>query len=143
MSWYSTLYWLTRVESLNTALGVICVTTLIGSIFGILFYLCAAGDNEELNPLLIKFRRIVIPVCIISNILWALVPSRKDLLTIVVGGTVFNYVEKDSSLQQIPYELSSFMKEQIKSWKDELSDKKKLEDMTKEELIEYTKSLQQ
>lgn len=143
MSWYSTLYWLTRVESLNTALGFICITSLIGSAIGILSYLAAAGEDNNLNPLLIKFRRIVIPVCIVSGILWALVPSRKDLLTIVVGGTVFNYVEKDSSLQQIPYELSSFMKEQIKSWKNELSDKKKLEDMTKEELLEYTKSLQQ
>lgn len=143
MSWYTTLYWLTRVESLNTILGAISIITLIGSILGILFYLVAAGEDDKLNPLLIKFRRIVIPVCIVSGILWALVPSRKDLLTIVVGGTVFTYVEKDSSLQQIPYELSSFMKEQIKSWKDELSDKKKLEDMTKEELLEYTKGLQQ
>jgi hypothetical protein len=139
-SWYWIFYLLSICDSLQAILGIFGFGMLAFSvIIQIIFWI--SDEHDEPSAGTIKLKKWLFIISIPTLILWAMIPDKRDLVMIVVGGTVFNYVEKDSSLQQLPYELTSFMKEQIRSWKEELQGGKKLEDMTKEELLKKLKDI--
>lgn len=141
MSWFSIFYLMSIADKFsNVILGFGIV---FAAVFGISQVIIWTGDISDNQVKLInRWRKMSLIMSMLFLLIYALVPTKKDMILIVVGGTIFEYVEKDSSLQQLPYELSSFMKEQIVSWKNELKADKiedKFKGMTKEQVIEYMK----
>jgi hypothetical protein len=92
--------------------------------------------------------KTVWPFIILALVSWmgfAFCPSKKDSLIIVTGGAVGNFVTKDSSAKAIPAEAMTLLRDKIKQEIRELNTTtvtKKLEDMTKEELLEQLKAKQ-
>jgi hypothetical protein len=73
------------------------------------------------------------------------IPTKKDALIIVAGGAVGEFITSDSSSKQIPYELTSLLREKIKSEISEIRltgdlSVDTLKEKTKEELIEMIKN---
>jgi len=80
-----------------------------------LAYINAVSCKEPIVPQLSKLRKIFIPLSIVFGLFHSMLPTKNDMLLIIAAGSVLEYVEKDTSLQQIPYELSSYVKEQIQT----------------------------
>lgn len=138
-SWYWIFYLLSVVTNLKIVVGVLGFGSLGSAALVWLITIVMAMADEPTPELLIKVRKWAFIFSIPFVLLWSLIPSKKDLAMTIVGGTVFNYIERDSVLQQLPYEVSSYMKELVHSWKEELQSGKNLEDMTKDELIQKIK----
>lgn len=146
MSWYTIFYVMSIADKFNAIILTLAIIFGITSVGIQIFNWLTIADDETLDPRNISMKKWFFFISLIFFSCYALIPSKKDLILIVVGGTIFEYVEKDSSLQQIPYELSSFMKEQIVQWKTELKKEQiedKFENMTREELIQYLKTHEQ
>lgn len=137
MSWYWIIYFISVIENVSTVLLTFGIIS-IAMVFLTLFVCFLSYEPTDYNKY--WFYRNKIKVSIIGMFLIfmsVLIPSKRDALTIIVGGTVFTYIEKDSSLQQLPYEIASFLKEEIKTWKNEINKeslKKELQNKSKEEL---------
>lgn len=115
MNWYNTLYWVTRLDVLNNYIFfLLCFFTII-SVILLVAYINAVSSKEPILPKLSKLRKIFIPLSIVFGLLHSMLPTKNDMLLIIAAGSVLEYVEKDTSLQQIPYELSSYVKEQIRT----------------------------
>ncbi len=142
LSWFSVFYLMSIADKFNSIILVFAI------IFGFISVVCQGIHWDRINnssttsPSTMRLRWLSFTFSIVCFILYAMIPSKRDMVLIVVGGTVFEYVQKDSSLQQLPYEISAFMKEQISSWKNELKTDQiedKFKNMSKDQLIEYMK----
>lgn len=54
--------------------------------------------------------------------LYILIPSKNDILLIVGGGQVLNYMTNDSTLNEVPKELSTFVLNELKNLNKENDD---------------------
>lgn len=165
MNLYHLFYWITVAERVQTFLHVLAVlfTILIGA--NIIFYLVAKfsyinniRDNYNYtmrsNRLYIKWaKRIFLVFIPLTSLLWILfiaVPSKSDSILIVAGGTVGEFVKSDSSAKKIPADITNFLHEKIGELTREAKldvfptkqdeTMKKLEGMTKEQILEQIKT---
>ena len=83
-----------------------------------------------------------------SFLLWlgyVLIPSRKDAIMIVAGGSIGEFMTTDTTAKQIPHDVMVFVSSELKKAAAEAKveitglTEKKLEDLSKEELIEKLK----
>lgn len=117
MDYIKLFYWLTVVDSLKGLLLAISI------IFGVLLFFVIAGniisfideEDDEDRKRWSKQLWWLIPIFSIAVLLQVFIPSKKNALLIIGGGTALNYVTNDSTCKQIPKELSTFVVTELKS----------------------------
>lgn len=149
MNFYEIFYWMTVADSIKTVSAVLAV------VFGIYFIIATiaafggfdSDDWSEWKPIsrVIYFWFSVI--FIFSLFSWILVPKKKDILIIIAGGAVGEFITSDKNAKQIPSEVMLLLRSKIKeeiseaNLKSLVSDSMAdtLKDKSKEELIELLK----
>jgi hypothetical protein len=176
MNWYSTFYWLTVADSVKKFFDVASnVFTFFAVIFFLIMIITIIGkaiqvsedsvENEEDEKTNADVRawefakkystKLFWPsliICIITWLGYVMVPTKKDCLLIIAGGSVGNFLTTDKSAKELPGDITKFLhlslqkevsdlsedgRKQIglQTNKDKLIDKAKK--MTKDELVKY------
>jgi hypothetical protein len=165
MNWYSIFYWISVADGVKSIFygGAILFTVFASVCFaGMLItkltkavYEATKQESYEYNTAMATVKscdtlskwwnRTVTPFIFLAIILWmgyAFAPSKRDSLIIVTGGAVGNFITSDSSVKAIPSEAMTLLRDKIRQEIKEMNTpvtQKKIEDMTKEELIELLK----
>ena len=116
MSNYTQLYWLTRLDSINSFFGVsvfisICIILLYIIIKGVEY-----GDNEGHVDFTKRYGWILKSSVIIGimGIVGAIfVPTKNDMLLIYAGGKTMDYVQSDTSIAKIPYQTTKIISDYL------------------------------
>ena len=156
-NWYKIFYWMTVADGVKEGSLVIGIITAI--ILGVycVGYGIANSDGDTWVPGL-WMKRTMYTLLIMCSIAWLarlFVPSKKDMLLIVVGGAVGNFITTDSSSRAIPADLTKYLHKALQKETEDLSDEaraelgmetpkqkliRKAKTMGKDELIEWLKS---
>ena len=126
----SEIYWLTRVDTLNTIFGwMIAIPVIVGILMFIAFLVSMESlrSNEiEENWLAFKkyckkFRNVLLPVFIIGMLGIGFCPTKNDMLLIYgVGGSI-DYLRSNPTAQKWPDKCI----EALDAWVEELFPEKK------------------
>lgn len=126
----SEIYWLTRVDTLNTIFGwMIAIPVIVGILMFIAFLVSMENlrSNEiEENWLSFKkyckkFRNVLLPVFIVGILGIGFCPTKNDMLLIYgVGGSI-DYLRSNPTAQKLPDKCI----EALDAWVDELFPEKK------------------
>lgn len=126
----SEIYWLTRVDSLNTIFGwMIAIPIIVGILMfnAFLVLMESLRSNEiEKNWLFFKkyckkFRNVLLPVFIVGILGIGFCPTKNDMLLIYgVGGSI-DYLRNNPTAQKLPDKCI----EALDAWVDELFPEKK------------------
>lgn len=124
------IYWLTRVDTLNTIFGwMIAIPVIVGILMFIAFLVSMESlrSNEiEENWLSFKkyckkFRNVLLPVFIVGILGIGFCPTKNDMLLIYgVGGSI-DYLRSNPTAQKLPDKCI----EALDAWVDELFPEKK------------------
>ena len=124
------IYWLTRVDTLNTIFGwMIAIPVIVGILMFIAFLVSMESlrSNEiEENWLTFKkyckkFRNVLLPVFIVGILGIGFCPTKNDMLLIYgVGGSI-DYLRNNPTAQKLPDKCI----EALDAWVDELFPEKK------------------
>ena len=134
-NWYSVFYWLTVADGVKSFFDVasdiftwLSVIGLIAYIFAIAFSLSEdSRDNQDkISPEYLRLRKmfgwIFWGFTILSLVSWfgyVAVPTKRDAVMILVGGSVVEFMTTDSVASQIPSELLILAKNEIQSAAEE------------------------
>lgn len=126
----SEIYWLTRVDTLNTIFGwMIAIPVIVGILMFISFLISMDGlrSNEiDENWLAFKkyckkFRNVLLPVFIVGILGIGFCPTKNDMLLMYgVGGSI-DYLRSNPTAQKLPDKCI----EALDAWVDELFPEKK------------------
>jgi hypothetical protein len=138
MNWYTLFYLFSILEKFTIAIGWGAGLTTAGYIvFTIIHFIQKYEVNtsdETYNShkvavktlTTIKFPRIT---CLVLAIFFWLslvfVPNRKDMIIIIAGGAVGQFVTSDSSARQLPADITRFLRGEILKATSELTDEAK------------------
>lgn len=124
------IYWLTRVDTLNTLFGwMIAIPVVVGIIMFIVFLISMEDiRNEEVDENWLsfkkycrKFRNVLLPVFIVGILGTGFCPTKNDMLLIYgVGGSI-DYLRNNPTAQKLPDKCI----EALDAWVDELFPEKK------------------
>lgn len=124
------IYWLTRVDTLNTIFGwMIAIPVIVGILMFISFLISMESlrSNEiDENWLAFKkyckkFRNVLLPVFIVGILGIGFCPTKNDMLLIYgVGGSI-DYLRNNPTAQKLPDKCI----EALDAWVDELFPEKK------------------
>lgn len=176
MNWYQVFYWLSRADDVKSFFDV---TSNIFCFFTVIFFIIVIITNigksiqisedrvsdkeaEETEPDIRAWNvakeystKLFYPFLIIMLITWTLyvmIPSKKDCLLIIAGGSVGNFITTDSSSRQIPADVSKFLHLSLQKQIVDLNSETraelgvqtprqkmidKLKGLTKDEIIKY------
>lgn len=156
MNWYKIFYLFSLADKINCTFFVLALICSI--IFLItLFTTIATVDGMWTKEVWATWRKWAWRSAIFSLIawsLWAFIPNKKDMVLIIAGGAVGEFITTDSSARQLPSDITNFLHTAIQN---EIGDMKldqavkqelgietpkekfvsKLQDMTKEQIIQY------
>ena len=138
-NWYLIFYLFSLADKISVVFGTL---TIISGIWGgiTILSLIASDSWDKIDW---KRWRIslfsFLPVFLFSISLWTFTPNRKELLIIIAGGSVGNFVTTNDDAKAIPAEITKFLRTEIQSaTKEVVIDMKKenLKSLTKKQLIE-------
>lgn len=131
MNWYSVFYWLTVADGVKSFFDVASNIFTWFSVIGLIVYVIAigfslsddaVGEDEVIKPEYLRIRkmfgRIFWGFTILSIVSWfgyVAVPTKKDAVMILVGGSVVEFMTTDSIAKQIPSELLILARNEIQS----------------------------
>lgn len=126
-----TIYWITRLDIINTLATIALVISAIATLLLIIAYYIANGqsiydeshgyetsakENRSYVNTSIKSLRYSIPILVISTVLTIFVPDTKDAMLIYgVGGTV-DYLKQNPTAKQIPDKCINALDKWVDSW---------------------------
>jgi len=163
-NWYSIFYWLTVSDGIKSALNPLIIIFSFVSAISLVGYFISSGYlASELNSGYKNERDAAswgvwvrtwkntfftgIFILLLSTFAYVLIPSKKDALIIIAGGTVGNFVTQDSSARKIPAEVMNLLRVKIKEEINETTIREAIEGQTdtlknksKAELLEILKS---
>ncbi len=152
MNWYAVFYLFSLADKIAAVSGTLAIITAL--LLGIIFLIALGGtDDWDSGDWKIwrKFLYIFLPFTFFFSSVYMLVPDRKDMLLIIAGGSVGQFVTTDENAKQIPADVAKFLRHEIVHATAELQDGEKireslglptadtLKDMTKEQLIKIIK----
>lgn len=127
------IYWITRLDTINTILIITFIISLTGSLVSLLIYYCANGqsihdkhhgyerdseENREYANTAMKSVRYFIPILSISTVLLVLVPTTKQALLIYgVGGTI-DYIKQNPTARKLPDKCINALDKWVDSWSE-------------------------
>lgn len=100
------MYWLTRLCALNDLMLLVCMMSgIITSVFVSMYFArpWRDEDNEEYITTLVKkmTKRLFYAFCI-STTLVTFIPDKKDLMVIIGGGAIYDYVQSSEEVKKLP-----------------------------------------
>jgi hypothetical protein len=114
MNWYKIFWYFTVADNLKNVTGWLAI--LCGLIFVIYTFMWAVNCGQEDEPFFKSMSRsmralwFTLFFMFVGNLfMWTLLPSKKDALIIIVGGSVGNFVTSDSSSAKIPADLTRYL----------------------------------
>lgn len=156
MNWYRVFYWMSIADNVKA------VFLALSIVIGIYFIIATAAALGMFDAKFTEWEKGTKRVYFIFTItflfsitLWTFTPSKKDMMLIIAGGAVGNFITSDSSSRALPADLTKYLhlklnaeledlgsatKKELglQTKKEELIDKVK--DFSKEQLIEYLKN---
>lgn len=134
MNWYTIFYLFSILDKLSTALGWIAGLSTLGFIiFTVVYFInkqrLSMSRYEDdgkhwLNVIKWPYRTTII-FLILSWVSIIFVPTRRDMLIIIAGGAVGEFITTDSSARQLPADITRFLRGEILSATAELGDEAK------------------
>lgn len=131
------LYWITRLDYINTCSEVTLLIVFIASIILLLFYYVANGqmiyddsreykqgakESKGYKETCSKGLKIFVPVTIILSFLYILTPTTNEALLIYgVGGTI-DYLQENPTAQKLPDKCIKALDKWVDSWNIEEKD---------------------
>lgn len=158
MNYYNVFYFFSLADKLSKFFdifsNIFTVSTIILSIVMILIMVLVKLEDAdlELSDLNKKWFRVIRTTFYLNFILmiifwfcYILTPTKREMTLILAGGAIGNFITTDSSARQIPAELTNLVKSELqKAVQENNLDmfksktlKDSLNDMTKEQLVEY------
>lgn len=113
------IYWLTRLDNLLTLFTVLLVLIVIGNIFYFIFRGVECYDQEDRNEFNKQWKGIKVTwfIAPVLALLVTMLPSKADMITIIVGAKVIDFAKSDTSIQKIPSQstkiISDFLQGEI------------------------------
>lgn len=108
------LYLLTRLDSLSEFTGLIafCLFLLFAVLIVVsLVQIDTAYDEEDKKPHIASrdkyIKRLWIPI--VLSLICVFTPTTKEAMFIYAGGKTLDYVQKDTSLQKIPFKATELI----------------------------------
>lgn len=156
MNWYKIFYLFSLADKISGTMLTFAIVSI--SAFVVMLIWLIVGNIEdssfEVNTWKIWrkwFWRSILSSLIFWTI-WALVPNRTDMLLIIAGGSVGEFITHDSSSRAIPKDITLFLHRELQNQigdigedtkrqlglqtpKEKVLDKFK--DLTKEQIIQY------
>lgn len=116
MNNYSKIYWLTRLDNIGFLFGMLtflaCATLLIYFIIKIVE--CnKKDDRKDFDNAHGSIKRLALWVLIPSLLICTFLPSKNDMILIYAGGKTMDFVQKDSSLNKIPYQTTKIISDYL------------------------------
>jgi hypothetical protein len=122
----ASIYWLTRLSSIQGMFAAASVITGLIIGIGIIGYSisifdCYSDEREKELKTKRKYfiNRVWIPVLLL--VFTILIPNTKEAMLIIAGGKTMDYVQKDTSLQKIPYKATELILKKMDQYIDETS----------------------
>jgi hypothetical protein len=154
MNYTKLFYWLTVADNAKIFFGWFAILfTLIFIIVTLvrIFNTLEGDGSEEFYDKCNKWTWYSTPFMLLFLTLWIFTPNKRDALLIVAGGSTMNFLTQDSTVKQLPHELSSYLVTEIKNMAEETKlelnindNKQKILDeakqLTAEQLIERLKT---
>lgn len=126
MNNYSKIYWLTRLDYINSLFIILLISSIL-ALF--VYYLVKVmdcldeKDRQEYKANYGKIKTGAFYTYIISILIVVFIPTKNDMIMIYAGGKTMNYVQSDTSLKKIPYQttqiISEYLDKSIKEIKDD------------------------
>ena len=133
MNWYTLFYLFSILDKLSSAFMIGAVlSTITFVVLTIIWFVNKdrlTNHNKEEGEHWLKVIRWPLRTSILLGILFWLfvifVPTRKDMLIIIAGGAVGEFVTSDSSAQKLPADITRFLRGEILKATAELSNEAK------------------
>lgn len=141
MNNYAKIYWLTRLDGINSffiGMAIISILLIIGIIIGVLM----SKDFDEFHHDETLKSRIKLREKFMSKIKYLVftfflgilvsifLPTQKEAIIIIAGGKTIDFVQQDTSISKIPEQttllISSFFDKQIKELNEPTKNKQKI-----------------
>lgn len=138
MNWYQIFYLFSIANKLGTFFGwMVTIFTLITLVSWVIFiiYKCYSNgfllddkkeDKADRENLAIQRKWVWFSTTffVIFWMLYILTPTKKDMLLIIAGGSVGQFVASDSSAQKLPADITRFLHAEIVKATAEIGDNK-------------------
>jgi hypothetical protein len=152
-NWYQVFYWMSIADNVKLIFGTLSIILgvyFVGAVVAALGAFEDSFSNWESGPKRVFY--IFTSMLFLSLTLWTFTPSKKNMMLIVAGGSIGNFVSNDSSSRAIPAELTKYVRNYLKKESEDLNYEtkedlgietpkenllNKVKDLTKEQMIEY------
>ncbi len=131
MNWYFVFYLFSVADKLGSTFGFLGTCFFFLSIVAVIAF-CASHlgsdsdwtDNrqEEGKEKRLAFRTtarravfIFMPLCALLYLFEGLIPTKKDMLFIIIGGTVTNFATTNKNAQALPNDLLAWIRAEVKN----------------------------
>jgi hypothetical protein len=131
MSWYTVFYWLTVADGIKSFFDVTSDIFTWLSVIGLIVYVFAIGfslsddardEEDKIKTEYLRIRKLFgwffWGFTILSLVTWfgyVAVPTKKDAVLILAGGSVVEFMTTDSVAREIPSELLILARNEIQS----------------------------
>lgn len=97
------MYWLTRICALNDLAVLVLVFSLVAlPVFVIGTAIGYFDDNKEMLSIATKGFKYSAWVYCISVLLATFIPDKKELMIIIGGGAIYDYVQNSEEVKKLP-----------------------------------------
>lgn len=121
INWYKIFYWMTVADNATT---LFCWMAALGTIFFVIMSIIrgatssddywSSADNLKGRRWYHRFWYTSLVIGLLGWSLYVLTPSKKDMIVIIAGGSIGNFVTTDSSAKAIPAELTKYVRNYLK-----------------------------
>jgi hypothetical protein len=123
MNFYKLFYLFTVADGLRTFFTVmVIIFTLICVVATIAYFCCAEEGKEEGQSMSRRWMWWCYPFGIVFWMLLILTPSKRDLVLIIAGGAVGEFVMNDKNAQELPADITRFLRTEILTATKDLTD---------------------
>lgn len=113
------IYWLTRLDNLITLFVIALAVMVIANVFYFVFKGIDRYDEDDEKEFAKKWKAIKVTwfLAPVLALLVTMMPTKSDMITIIVGAKVIDFAKTDSSIQKIPSQstkiISDFLQGEI------------------------------
>lgn len=131
MSIYSKLYWLTRLDGIQSVSIVIIVLGIVAILaiwLSFDVYIWSYSDDieeEKHHKSGIKWMKIIACIVVLFTLVKMFVPSKKDVIFIIAGGKTIEFIQSDTSINKIPEQTTKYVSEFLEQQINELENTNK------------------
>ena len=112
MNWYFIFYLAGIADNLSGLFGGVAIASTV--IMAILAMWASMAYYDGELPIAGKLAKMALISAICCGVLWAITPTKKDMMLIVAGGAVGEFVQNDEYAKQIPADVTEWLHKEIR-----------------------------